>query len=202
MLLYFTPGACSLSVHIALQESGLPFERERVDLKQHRTASGEDYFGLNAKGYVPGLRLDDGSLLTEGAAIVQYVADLVPERGLAPSAGSMARVRLQEWLSFIGSEIHKGFGPLWNPLVPPETRSAAEARLYHWFDWLAPQLATRPYLLEGGYSVADGYLFTCLNWCNFLQLSLDKWPSLQAYLTRMSERPAVQAALRAEGLKA
>ena len=199
MKLYYSPGACSLSPHIALCESGLPFQTEKVDLKTKTTASGADYNAINAKSYVPALLLDNGELLTEGPAIVQYIGDLAPQSGIAPPNGTLERVRLQEWLAFIGTEIHKGFSPLWRP-APEETKAAAIARLEHWFDWLEPQLGQHPYLLGARFSVADGYLFTVLNWTRFLKISLERWPNLQAYLTRIASRPAVQAALKAEGL--
>jgi glutathione S-transferase len=199
MKLYYSPGACSLSVHITLCESGLAFSTEKVDLKRKTTESGADYNAINAKGYVPALQLDNGELLTEVQAIVQYLADRAPASGIAPPPGSFERVRLQEWLSFIGSELHKTFSPLWRP-APEETRAAAIARLDHWFDWLAPQLAQRPYLMGEHFTVADAYLFTVLNWTHFLSLSLARWPALQDYLQRLAARPAVAAAMRSEGL--
>ncbi|MGQ5524626.1 glutathione transferase GstA [Chitinimonas sp. PSY-7] len=200
MKLYYTPGVCSLAPHIALKEAELVFETERVDLKRHETASGEDYYTINSKGYVPALRLANGNLLTEVAAILQFVADQVPSKALAPAAGSFERVRLQEWLGFIGAEIHKGFSPLWSRTASDEMKAVSKHRLFHWFDWLEPQLTEQAYLLGSQFSVADAYLYTCLNWSNFLHINLDKWPGLQAYLARVAARPAVQMALRAEGL--
>ena len=201
MKLYYAPGACSLSVHIALAESGLPFEAEKINLRtQPRlTADGTDFATINSKGYVPALVLDDGAVLTEGPAIVQYLADQVPAKQLAPANGTLARYRLQEWLNFISTEIHRGFTPLWNPAATEAEKTGAWDRLSKRLDWLAPQLAGRDYLL-GDYSVADGYLFTCLNWTQFLQRPLDAWPAVQQYLARVAARPAVQAALQAEGL--
>jgi len=200
MKLYYSPGACSLSPHIALREAGLPVELVRVNLKNHQTQDGTDFYTINPKGYVPTLILDDGATLTEGPAIVQYIADQQTHSPLAPPNGSMARYRLQEWLTFIGTEIHKAFGPLWNPSAPGETRAAAQARLEQWFGWLDQHLGQHNYLMGDTFTVADGYLFTCVNWCNFLKISLAPWPHLGDYMQRVAQRPAVQAALRAEGL--
>ncbi len=201
MKLYYSPAACSLSPHIVLAESGLPFELEKVNLREtpHRTASGVAFSTINPKGYVPVLQLDNGELLTEGVAIVQYLADQVPGKYLAPANGTLARYRLQEWLNFIATEIHKGFGPLWNSASPQETKDAAWAKLAGRIDWLVSQLGDKEYLL-GEYSVADAYLFTCLSWAKYLERSLDAWPKLAAYLARVAARPAVQQALKAEGL--
>lgn len=200
MKLYYKAGACSLSPHIVLREAGLAFELERVDLASKQTGSGDDYLGLNPKGYVPALLLDDGQLLTEGPAIVQYLADLVPEQRLAPPAGTLARVRLQEWLNFIATELHKGFSPLYNPLAPEEWKSVARKLLAKRIAVVAECLANRDFLLEDGYSVADAYLFTVLNWAAYAQVDLSPWPVLKTYQARVAARPAVQAALRAEGL--
>ncbi len=201
MKLYYAPGACSLSVHIALAESGLPFDAEKINLRaQPRlTADGTDFAAINNKGYVPALVLDNGEVLTEGPAIVQYIADQVPAKRLAPANGTLERYRLQEWLNFISTEIHKGFAPLWNPAASEAEKTGAWDKLSKRLDWLAPQLAGRDYLL-GDYSVADGYLFTCLNWTKPLQRSLDAWPVVQQYLARVAARPAVQSALKDEGL--
>jgi len=199
MKLYFSPGACSLSPHIVLRELGLPFELERVDLKTGQAASGVAFKSINPKGYVPALQLDDGQLLTEGPAIVQYLADLVPAKGLAPAPGGLPRARLQEWLTFIGTELHKSFSPLFRP-GPEETKAAAIARLQQWFGWLDAELSRRPYLLGEQFSVADVYLFVVLSWGAYVKLSLDTYPSLTAFQTRVSARPAVQDALKAEGL--
>ncbi|QDQ26783.1 glutathione transferase GstA [Chitinimonas arctica] len=200
MKLYFSPGACSLSVHITLREAGLAFDTEKVDTKTHRTAADVDFYTINPKGYVPAMRLDNGELLTEGTAIVQYLADLAPNSGLAPANGSLERVRLQEWLNFISTEIHKGFSPLWNPASAPETRQAAQERLSHWFGWLNSHFAANDFLLGGRFSVADGYLFTCVNWCNYIGMSLQDWPKLGDFMQRIAARPAVRAAMQAEGL--
>ena len=200
MKLYYSPGACSLSPHIVLAETGLPYDLERVELKTKRTESGRDFTTISDKGYVPVLQLDDGALLSEGPAIVQYIADRAPDSGLAPPAGTLPRYRLQEWLSFIGTELHKTFSPLWHS-QNEEIRQAAMATLERRFDWLAPQLAERPFLMGDRFTVADAYLFTVLNWTNFLKMPLDRWPSLSAYLTRIAARPAVVRALDEEGLR-
>ena len=200
MKLYYSPGACSLSPHIVLAETGLPYDLERVELKTKRTESGRDFTTISDKGYVPVLQLDDGAFLSEGPAIVQYIADRAPDSGLAPPAGTLPRYRLQEWLSFIGTELHKTFSPLWHS-QNEEIRQAAMATLERRFDWLAPQLAERPFLMGDRFTVADAYLFTVLNWTNFLKMPLDRWPSLSAYLTRIAARPAVVRALDEEGLR-
>ncbi len=201
MKLYYSPAACSLSPHIVLAESGLSYELEKVNLREtpHRTESGVEFSTINSKGYVPALQLDSGEMLTEGVAIVQYIADQVPGKYLAPANGTLARYRLQEWLNFISTEIHKGFGPLWNPANSPEAKDAAWTKLASRIDWLVAQLGGKDYLL-GDYSVADAYLFTCLSWAKYLDRSLDAWPTLAAYLARVAARPAVQQALKAEGL--
>nr|WP_313404461.1 glutathione transferase GstA [Pseudomonas sp.] len=200
MKLYYTAGACSLSPHIALLEAGLPFELEAVDLKTKLTASGEDFTRINGKGYIPALQLDDGKVLTEGAAIVQYIADLKPESGLAPANGSEARYELQSWLSFISSELHKPFGSMFNPAQGADWKAAAQALLSKRLDWLVAELGEREFLLGDRFTVADGYLFTVLGWAGMVGFSLDAWPSLQAYRARIGARPKVVEALKAEGL--
>lgn len=200
MKLYYKAGACSLSPHIALLEAGLTFELEAVDLKTKLTASGADFTAINSKGYVPALVLDNGKVLTEGAAIVQYIADLKPESGLAPANGSEARYELQSWLSFISTELHKPFGSLFNPAQSADWKAAAQALLSKRLDWVATQLGEREFLLGDRFTVADGYLFTVLGWANLVGFSLDAWPSLQAYRTRIGARPKVIEALKAEGL--
>lgn len=200
MKLYYKAGACSLSPHIALLEAGLTFELEAVDLKTKLTASGADFTAINSKGYVPALVLDNGKVLTEGAAIVQYIADLKPESGLAPANDSEARYELQSWLSFISTELHKPFGSLFNPAQSADWKAAAQALLSKRLDWVATQLGEREFLLGDRFTVADGYLFTVLGWANLVGFSLDAWPSLQAYRTRIGARPKVIEALKAEGL--
>jgi glutathione S-transferase len=200
MKLYYSPGACSLSPHIVLREAGLPFELERVDLATKKTASGGDFLAVNPKGYVPALALDDGSMLTEGPAIVQYLADLRPQSGLAPAAGEAERYHLQEWLNFISSELHKGFGLLFRRNWPEAARQAIEEWVSRRLDYLVDALGERPYLMGQRFTVADAYLFTVLNWHRALKFELSRWPALLAYQQRVAARPAVQAALQAEGL--
>jgi glutathione S-transferase len=200
MKLYYSPGACSLSPHIALREAGQTFELQKVDLKTKKMEGGGDYGEVNPKGYVPALRLDDGQLLTEGPAIVQYVADHSPDSGLAPRPGTIERYRLQEALNFISTEIHKSFSPLFRPDAAPEWKQAAKDNLTKRFDFLAKQLDGKDYLFGKQFTVADGYLFTTLNWSKFVAFDLGRWPTLQAYVARVASRPKVQEALRAEGL--
>ena len=200
MKLYYSPGACSLSPHIALREAGLPFELQRVDLKTRQMEGGGDYTEISSKGYVPTLQLDDGNFLTEGPVIVQYIADLKPEAGLAPKAGTMERYRLQEWLNFITAEIHKTFSPLFHSDAAQAWKEASRENLARRFDFLAKHLQDKDYLLGKQFTVADGYLFVTLNWTNVVGFDLSKWPVLQAYLARVSARPKVREALQAEGL--
>lgn len=197
MKLYYAPGACSLSPHIVAREAGIPLELERVDLAAKRTASGEDYRAVNPKGYVPALRLDDGSVLTEGPAIVQYLADRKPEAGLAPHAGTIERYRLQEWLGFLNSEIHKTWGALYNPKAE---RAPIVSKLNARLAFLEGELKGRPYLLPSGFSVADAYLFTLLNWAGFTGVDLKPYPVLVKYAERIGSRSKVREALEAEGL--
>jgi glutathione S-transferase len=199
MKLYFSPGACSLSPHIVLREAGLPFTAIKVDLKTKAMDGGGDYRSINAKGYVPLLELDNGARLSEGPAIVQYVADLAPQSKLAPANGSFERYQLQEWLNFITSELHKQFSPLFDPSSSEELKARQRDRLAGRFDWIAQQLAGKDYL-TGSFSVADAYLFTVLNWCAWTGVDLAKWPALQAYVARVAARPKVREALVAEGL--
>ena len=200
MKLYYTPGACSLSPHIALLEAGLPFSLHKVDLKTKKLESGEDFSKVNAKGYVPALTLDNGALLTEGAAIVQYIADQKPASGLAPAAGTADRYKLQEWLNFIASEVHKPMGSMFNQAQAPEWKESVKATLAKRLDWLTTQLEGRPYLMGEKFSVADAYLFTILNWAGMVGFDLGKWPVVQQYAARVAQRPKVVEALKAEGL--
>jgi glutathione S-transferase len=200
--LFYAPGACSLSPHIVLRESGAQFEAEKVDLAAKRTAGGADYRAINPKGAVPALQLDDGQVLTEGSAIVQYLADRKPESRLAPAAGSIERYRLQEWLNYIASEIHKGFSPLFSPKLAGEAKQVFKDNLAPRFDFLSRSLQGKDYLMGGGFTVADAYLFTILGWTKHFAIDLGKWPVLKAYAERVGTRPAVQAALKAEGLAA
>jgi glutathione S-transferase len=203
MKLYYAPGACSLSPHIALREAGLPFEAVKVDIKTKAIAAssgGGEFRAVNSKGYVPALELDDGTLLTEGPAIVQYIADQAPGANLAPANGTLPRYQLQSWLNFITSELHKQFSPLFDPGATEELKTAQRAKLGGRFDWIAQQLEGRDYLTGSTFTVADGYLFTVLNWCAWTGIDLARWPTLVAYQERVAARPAVREALVAEGL--
>ncbi len=199
LTLFFVPGACSLSADIVWREAGLDVSLCRVDVQTKR-AGEEDYLAINPKGYVPALRLDDGQVLTECAVLAQYLADLKPQSGLAPASGTMARYRFQEWLNFTATEIHKGFGPLFNPKAPPEIRDAALARLSTRFDYLAAELSRRKYLMGESFTAADAYLYTCLRWSERLGVDIARWPTLMDYFRRVGTRPKVQEALKAEGL--
>ncbi|MHB1375220.1 MAG: glutathione transferase GstA [Thauera sp.] len=200
MKLYIKPGACSLSPHIVLEESGLDYETETVDLKTKRTKGGEDFNQINPKGYVPALLLDSGELLTEGPAILQYVADQAPAKKLAPANGTIERYRLQAWLNFIGTELHKSCSPFFNPAAGEEWKKIAGANLERRLAYIDEQLAGRPYLLGEDFSVADAYLFTVLSWMPFIKVDLSKWAELSAFVQRVSARPAVQAVLKTERL--
>jgi glutathione S-transferase len=197
--LYYVPGACSLSPHIVLHESGLAFETDRVNPGDKKTASGQDYNAINPKGYVPALVMNNGQLLTEGAVIVQYLADLVPEKKLAPPVATAERYHLQEWLNYIATEIHKGFSPLFNPKLPEEMKAAGKERLARRIGLVAHALEGRDYLM-GGFTIADAYLFTVLSWSPHLGFDLAPWPVLKGYMERMAARPAVQASMQTEGL--
>ncbi|BBI91721.1 putative glutathionine S-transferase [Serratia symbiotica str. Tucson] len=201
MKLFYKAGACSLSAHIVLCEAGLDFTAEKVDLVQKKTKSGADYLSINPKGQVPALLLDDGSLLTEGVAIVQYLADRVPDRDLMPAAGTLSRYHAIEWLNYIATELHKGFSPLFNPKTPDEYKAIARAKLEQQFNYLDSVLAKQHYLLGSRFSVADTYLFTVLRWAMTLQFNTKHYAHLIAWFDRIAARPAVIAALNAEGLK-
>lgn len=201
MKLYYKAGSCSLAPHIVLEESGLPYEAEAVDLKTKTTASGTDFWSINAKGYVPALQLDSGEVLTEGPAIGQYIADRVPGRNLAPVAGSIERYRLQGWLTYIGTELHKTFGPFFNPAAGQDWKDWARATLERRIAYVDQQLgAGGPFLLGEDFTVADAYLFTVLSWTRTIHFDLSPWPHVQAFRERVAQRPAVVAAMRAEGL--
>ena len=200
MKLYFSPGACSLSAHIALLEAGLAFTTERVDLRKKLTAGGADYLSINPKGSVPALEFDDGAVLTEGPAIVQYIADQAPGKQLAPAAGSAEHYKMLEWLNFIGTELHKNFGVFFNPASSDDAKDAARALLTKRFAYVATRLEGREYLVGERFSVADGYLFTIANWAPVVHFDLAPWPALQAFQARIAARPAVQQAMRDEGL--
>lgn len=200
MKLYYSPGACSLSPHITAIEAGIPIELEKVDTKTHQTQSGKDFYALNPKGYVPALELDNGELLTEGPAIVQYLADLKPESGLAPANGTLARYRLQEMMGYINSELHKSFSPLFNPNTSADVREEKANYLRKRFALVEAILAKQPYLLGDQFTVADGYLFVVTNWANYVKLDISEFPALLAFQKRVGGRPAVQQAMRAEKL--
>ncbi len=200
MKLYFSPGACSMSPHIVLREAGLSFTPVQVNTKTHQLKDGGDFYAVNPKGYVPVLELDDGSRLTEGPAIVQYIADQVPDKKLVPANGTMERYRVQEWLNFITSELHKGYGPLFNPKTPDEYKTMAKAKLIDRYKWVDAQLEGHDYLMGKAFSVADAYLFTITSWAKHLSLDLAAFKNVGAFMKRMSERPAVQEVLKAEGL--
>lgn len=196
MRLYYSPGACSLSPHIVARELGLPIDLEKVDLAARKTASGEDYRSVNPKGYVPALRLDDGSVLTEGPAIVQYLLDR-KENDLAPKAGSPERYRLLEWLAFLNSEVHKTWSGLWNPKAD---RGPIEERLGQRLAWIDGELAGKAYLLGERFSAPDAYLFVLLGWAGPTKFDVSRWARLQAFAGRVAARPKVQEAMKAEGL--
>ena len=200
MKLYYSPGACSLSPHIVLREAGLAFDLVLASTKTHKLADGSDYYGINPLGYVPLLELDDGTRLREGPAIVQYIADQVPTRNLAPANGTLPRYRLQEWLTFIGTEVHKAFSPLFFPAMPEEGKQIYRARLASRFQWIDGQLAGKAYLTGEHFSVADAYLFTVTNWAKPMNIDLSAYPNLVAMRDRVAARPAVQEAMKAEGL--
>ena len=200
MKLYYAPGACSLSPHIVARELGLPLELKKVDNKTKTIEGGGDYRKVNARGYVPALELDNGEILTEGPAIVQYLADLKPEAELAPKWGTFARYRLQEWLNFLTSEIHKQFSPVFKPTTPEDYKPVAKEIIATRFDWLDGQLAGKDYLMGSQFTVADAYLFVLLGWTRPTQIDLARWPNLLAFHKRVGARPKVQEALSAEGL--
>ena len=200
MKLYYSPGACSLSPHIVLREAGLPFTLVLADTKTHQLADGADYYAINPKGYVPLLELDNGERLTEGPAIVQYIADQVPGKQLVPAAGTMARYRAMEWLNFITSELHKGFGPLFDKKFPEAGKAFFKNKLGERLAWVDQQLAGKQYLMGDQFSVADAYLFTVAGWGQYVGVDIKPLANLSAYMARVAARPAVQEAMKAEGL--
>ena len=199
MKLYYSPGACSVAPHIVLREAGLKFDLEKVDLAAKKTETGEDYLAVNPKGYVPALKLDDGTVLTEVAVVCQHIADLRPRRGLAPKPKTPERYKLMEWLNFVATEIHKGISDFYNPKITPEWREAKLERLGRRFDYLEKALGSNQYLM-GEFSIADAYLFTVLNWTDRLQVDLSRWPNIQSYKGRIAGRPSVKKTMKAEGL--
>jgi glutathione S-transferase len=198
--LYFSPGACSLSPHIVLRESDLPFELEQVNLQSKKLKSGGDFLEINPKGQVPVLKLDSGDILTEGPAIVQYIADQKPESGLAPKAGTIQRYHVQEWLNFITSELHKSFTPLFRPNTPAEYVNISKENLAKRFDFLDKELGKRQYLTGDKFTVPDAYAFTVVGWSKYKDIDLARWPNLKGYMDRVAARPKVQEAMKAEGL--
>lgn len=200
MKLYYSPGACSLSPHIALEESGLPYEAIPAPTKTKVLPDGSDFRQVNPLGYVPYLVLDDGTGLREGPAIVQYIADQVPEKKLAPANGTLARYQLQSWLNFIGTELHKGFGPLFNPALGNDAKAVFKAKLLERLTWVDGEMAGKQYLTGDDFTVADGYLFTVTNWTKPMAIDISGLKNLVAWRERVAARPAVQAAMKAEGL--
>lgn len=200
MKLYYTPGACSLAPHIVLNELGLAFERERVDLRSGKLDDGSSFRDINPKGYVPVLRLDDGSLLTEGPAVVQYLADLKPASGLAPAAGTLPRYHLQEWLNFIATELHKQYTAFFHPKSTDGWKQVAMEMIRLRLGLLQDTLQRQDYLMGQSFTVADAYLFTVLSWSSHIGLDLSAWPAVQKYLRRIAERPSVKQAIQAEGI--
>jgi len=200
MKLYYAPGACSLSPHIVARELGINVELKKVNTKDKSIEGGGDFWQVNPKGYVPALELDSGERLTEGPAIVQYLADQKPDAGLAPKNGSIERYRLQEWLNFLTSEIHKQFSPLFKPNTPEEYKKIAKENLASRFQWLDKELAGKDYLMGKPFTVADAYLFVLTSWTKPTQIDLSQWPNLQAFNKRVAARPKVKEAMQAEGL--
>jgi glutathione S-transferase len=200
MKLYYSSGACSLSPHIVLRESELEFDLVKVDSKTKKTDKGEDFLTINPNGYVPVLELDDGERLTEGPAIVQYLADRAPQKILAPRNGTFARYRLQEWLNYITSELHKSFGPLFKPDTPEDYKPLARAHVVKRLEFVDTALGEKPYLMGDGFTVADAYFFTVTNWAGFVGVDIQRLSRVGQLMARVRERPSVQAALRAEGL--
>jgi glutathione S-transferase len=200
MKLYYSPGACSLSPHIVSREAGIALDLEQVDNREKKTKSGKDFWSVNPKGQVPVLEFDNGQRLTEGPVIVQYLADQKPATGLVPAPGSIDRYRVQEWLNFTTSELHKSYGPIFRPTTPDEYKKISKENLGKRFDWLDKQLAGKQYLMGDKFTVADAYLFTILRWTPRIEVDLGKWPNVKAYVDRVAARPKVQEALKAEGL--
>ena len=199
MKLYYSPGACSMAAHIVAREAGVDVTPVKVDLRTHKLEGGADFYAINPKGYVPAIEFPDGEIFTEVAAIVQYLADQAPGSGLSPAAGTLERYRFQEWLTFVSSELHKGMGPLWHP-VPAEQRTAILDKLATRFALLEKVLGERDYLTGATFSAADAYAFTILSWTKYLNIGLEQYPRIRAYMDRIATRPAVEATLGTEGL--
>lgn len=201
MKLYYSPAACSLAVHIVAREANVPVELIKVDIGTHRLADGTDFYAINPRGYVPVLELDGGERVTEVAAVVQHIADLAPASALIPPAGTLARVRVQSWLTFVSSELHKGFSPLWHKETADSTKQSAIARLSRHFTELEAVFAQQPYLTGDAFTVADAYAYTILSWAPMLRIDMTPYPSIASYLARVTARPSVHEALIAEGLR-
>ncbi|HEX6550693.1 MAG TPA: glutathione transferase GstA [Gammaproteobacteria bacterium] len=202
MKLYYSPGACSLAPHIVLNELGLPFEAVAVDLKTHKLADGTDYYSINPKGYVPALVLDNGEVFTEIAAILQYLGDLNPQAKLIPAYGTLERYRVIEWLTFISSELHKSFSPLWNPALAEPAKQLFRDKLAQRFTYLDKHLADKSYLMGEQYTVADAYAYTILSWKDALKLDISSWKNLEAYVRRNAARQQVRETVHSEKLAA
>ena len=200
MKLYYAPGACSHAPHILLREAGLDFSLEKVDLAAKKTETGDDYSKINPYGYVPALQLKDGTVLTEGPAIDQYIADLAPAKKLAPAAGTPERYKLQSWLNFISTELHKQFSPLFNKAVPEEYKTMVKEKLATRFDTINAHLSSNKHLLGENFSAADAYLYTVLNWTKHFAIDLAKWPAIKSFMERVAARPSAQETAKAEGL--
>ncbi|BAN46165.1 glutathione transferase GstA [Metapseudomonas resinovorans] len=200
MKLFHSPGACSLAPHIVLREIGRPFTLVKVDLAAHKTTDGDDYYRTNPKGYVPLLELDSGQVLSEGPVICQYLCDLAGRTDLMPAAGEMARYRVMEWQAFIGTEVHKSLGALFNPALDDQAKATYAGMAKRRLQWVSEQLRGRQYLTGDDFTAADAYLFTVANWTGFVKMDIADCPELQAFQARVAARPAVQAALKAEGL--
>lgn len=200
MKLYYSPGACSLAPHIVAREIGIPLELKKVSTATKQMEDGGDYWKINSKGYVPALELSDGSILTEGPVISQYLADQKPDSQLVPKSGTIERYRLQEWLNFLTTELHKSFSPLFRKDAAPEWKAGALGNVTKRLDWLNEQLQGKTYLMGSQFTVADAYLFVLLNWTKPVGLDLTKWPALKAFHELVLTRPKVQEALKAEGL--
>jgi glutathione S-transferase len=201
MKLYYAPGACSLSPHIVSREAGYELELEQVDLREKKTKTGKDFLSINPKGQVPVLEIDAGQRLTEGPVILQYLADQKHATDLMPAAGTPERYRVQEWLNFVASELHKTYGPLFRPTTPDEFKRLSKEVIGKRLDWIDQQLAGKHYLMGDKFTVADAYLFTVLRWSPRVEIDLSKWPNVKAYVDRVAARPKVQEAMKAEGLQ-
>lgn len=202
MKLFYAPGACSHAPHILLREAGLNFTLEKVDLGAKKTESGADFSKINPFGYVPALQLDTGEVLTEGPAIDQYIADLAPAKGLAPANGTPARYKMQSWLNFISTELHKQFGPMFSPSTPEEYKKALITKIQGRLDTVNEHLSKHKFLMGDSFTAPDAYLYTVLNWAKYFNIALDKWPGVKAFMERVAARPSAQAAAQAEGLAA